>query len=99
MCKDTPPSTGQKKSICRRKTSFHNKIFYEWHGFCELFSKKGNNMKRTICILFTIITLSVVSFAENCDIYRAGSGEWLYTIDGNDIYRAGSGEWLYTILR
>ena len=46
-----------------------------------------------------MITLSVVSFAENCDIYRAGSGEWLYTIDGNDIYRAGSGEWLYTIQR
>ena len=69
------------------------------HNGTEFAGKKTKScvMRKIICILFAMITLSVVSFAENCDIYRAGSGEWLYTIDGNDIYRAGSGEWLYTI--
>ena len=54
-------------------------------------------MKKVICILFAMFTITVVSLAEHCGIYRAGSGDWIYTIEGNNIYRAGSGDWVYTI--
>ena len=53
-------------------------------------------MKRYLWILM-LVALCASVWASRFEIYRAGTRDWIYTIEGDYIYRAGTRDCIYRI--